>query len=71
MQASLVNNYLEAPRNIQDYSFYFVEGYMPEGSPLFGYQLLLNYQYLAPMESLFYTPPQYLGDISWINGELY
>ena len=62
LEASLVNNYLEAPRIIQDYSFYLVEGYMPEGSPLFGYQLLLNYHYLAPMESLFYTPLQYLGD---------
>ena len=62
LEASLVNNYLEAPRIIKDYSFYLVEGYMPEGRPLFGYQLLLNYHYLAPMESLFYTPLQYLGD---------
>ena len=65
LEASLANTYLEDPRIIQDYSFYLVEGYMPEGSPLFGYQLLLNYHYLAPMEpmeSLFYTPLQYLGD---------
>ena len=62
LEAYLANNYLEDPRIIQDYSFYFVEGYMPEGSPLLGYQLLLNYYYLAPMESLFYTPLQLLGD---------
>ena len=62
MEASLANNYLEDPRIIQDYSFYLVEGYMPEGSPLFGYQLLFNYYCLAPMESLFYTPLQLLGD---------
>ena len=47
---------------MQDYSFYLMEGYMPDGSPLFGYQLLFNYYYLAPMESLFYTPLQLLGD---------
>ena len=62
LEAYLANNYLENPRVIQDYSFYLVEGYMPEGSPLVGYQLLLNYYYLAPMESLFYTPLQLLGD---------
>ena len=62
LEALLANNHLEDPRIIQDYSFYLVEGYMPEGSPLFGYQLLFNYYYLSPMESLFYTPLQFLGD---------
>ena len=62
LEACLANNYLEDSRIIQDYSFYLVEGYMPEGSPLFGYQLLFNYHYIAPMESLFYTPLQFLGD---------
>ena len=56
------DSYLEDPRIIQDYLFYLVEGYMPEGSPLSGYQLLFNYYYLAPMESLLYTPLQLLGD---------
>ena len=60
--AYLANSYLEDPRIIQDYSFYLVEGYMPDGSSLFGYQLLFNYYYLAPMDSLFYTPLQLLGD---------
>ena len=62
LEAYLANSYLEDPRIIQDYSFYLVEGYMPEGSPLSGYQLLFNYYYLEPMESLFYTPLQLLGD---------
>ena len=62
LEAYLANSYLEDPRIIQNYSFYLVEGYMPEGSPLCGYQLLFNYYYLASMESLFYTPLQLLGD---------
>ena len=62
LEACLANNCLEDPRIIQDYSFYLVEGYMPEGSKLFGYQLMFNYYYLAPMESLLYTPLQLLGD---------
>ena len=62
LEAYLANSYLEDLRIIQDYSFYLVEGYMPEGSPLCGYQLLFNYYYLGPMESLFYTPLQLLGD---------
>ena len=62
LEACLANDYLEDARIIQDYSFYLVEGYMPEGSPLFGYQLLFNYYYLSPMEGLFYTPLQLLGD---------
>ena len=62
LEAYLANSYLEDPRIIQDYSFYLVEGYMPEGSPLLGYQLLFNYYYLAPMESFYYTPLQFLGD---------
>ena len=62
LEAYLANSHLEDPRIIQDYSFYLVEGYMPEGSTLIGYQLLFNYYYLAPMEHLFYTPLQLLGD---------
>ena len=62
LDAYLANSYLEDPRIIQYYSFYLVEGYMPEGSPLLGYQLLFNYYYLAPMESFYYTPLQFLGD---------
>ena len=62
LEAYLANSYLEDPRIIQNYSFYLVESYMSEGSLLLGYQLLLNYYYLAPMESLFYTPLQLLGD---------
>ena len=62
LEAYLANSYLKDPRIFKDYSFYLVEGYMPEGSPLSGYQLLFNYYYLAPMESLFYTPLQLLGD---------
>ena len=62
LEAYLANSYLENPRIIQDYSFYLVEGYMPEGSPLLGYQLLFNTYHLVPMESLFYTPLQLLGD---------
>ena len=55
LEASLANNFLEDPRILQDYSFYFVEGHMPAGSPLFGYQLLLNFYHLAPLESSFFT----------------
>ena len=62
LEAYLANNYLEDPRIIQDYSFYLVEGYMPEGSPLSGDQRWFNYYYLVPMESLFYTPLQLLSD---------
>ena len=43
LEAYLANSDLEDPRIIQDYSFYLVEGYMPGGSPLSGYQLLFNY----------------------------
>ena len=53
LEAYLANSYLEDPRIIQDYSFYLVEGYMPEGSLSSGYQLLFNYYYLTPLESLF------------------
>ena len=62
MEAHLANIYLEDRRIIQDYSIYLTEGYMPEGSSLLGYKLLLNYYHLSPMESLFYTPLQLLGD---------
>ena len=43
LEASLAIDFLEDPRIIQDYSFFLVEGYMPEGSPLFAYQLLFNF----------------------------
>ena len=62
LEAHLANDYLQDPRIIQDYSFYLVEGYLSQGRLLSGYQLLFNYYYLAPMESLYYTPLQLLGD---------
>ena len=62
LEAYLAKDYLEDTRVIQDYSFYLVEGYMPEGSSLLGYQLLFNYYHLMSMGSLFYTPLQFLGD---------
>ena len=43
LEAAIVNDFLEDPRIMQDYSFYLVEGYMPEGSPLLAYQLLFNF----------------------------
>ena len=58
----MANHFLEDHRIIQDYSFYLVEGYMPEGSPLFAYQLLFNFCLFAPIKSLFFTPIQFLGD---------
>ena len=62
LEASKANGLLDDPRIIQDYSFYLVEGYMPEGSPLLAYLLLFNFYHLALMESLFFTPIQFLGD---------
>ena len=62
LEASKANGLLQDPRIIEDYSFYLVEGYMPTGSPLQAYQLLLNFYHLAPMESLYFTPIQFLGD---------
>ena len=44
---------LTDPRILQDYSFYLVEGYMPQGSPLLSYYLVFNFHYMAPTESLF------------------
>ena len=62
LEASKANGLLQDPRIIQDYSFYLVEGYMPTGNPLQAYQLLFNFYHLAPMESLYFTPIQFLGD---------
>ena len=62
LEASKANGLLQDPRIIKDYSFYLVEGYMPTGSPLQAYELLLNFYHLAPMESLYFTPIQFLGD---------
>ena len=39
LEASRANDFLDDPRIIQDYSFYLVEGYMPDGSPCW----LINY----------------------------
>ena len=61
LEASRVNDLLDDPRIIQDYSFYLVGGYMPDGSPLLAYQLLFNFYHLAHMESLFFTPIHFLG----------
>ena len=62
LKASLAIDFLEDPRIVQKYSFYLMEGYMPEGSPLFAYQLLFNFYHLAPIERLFFTPLEFLGD---------
>ena len=62
VEASKSHDVLQDPRIIQDYSFYLVEGYMPAGSPLQAYHLLLNFYYLSPMESFYFTPIQFLGD---------
>ena len=40
LEAYLANSYFEDPRIIQDYSYYLVEGYMPDN------QLLRNYCWL-------------------------
>ena len=71
LEAFLGNNYLEDPRIIQNYSFYLVEGYMPEGSPLLGYQLLFNYHYLAPMEVYFTHLYNIWVITTWISGKLH
>ena len=62
LEASKANHLLQDPRIIQDYSFYLVEGYMPAGSPLHAHQLLFNFYHLSPMESVYFTPLQFLGD---------
>ena len=61
MEASKANDILQDPRIIQDYSFYLVEGYMPAGSSLQAYHLLFNFYHLSPMESVYFTPIQFLG----------
>ena len=62
LEASKANDLLQDPRIIQDYSVYLVEGYMPAESPLQAYHLLFNFYYLSPMESVYFTPIQFLGD---------
>ena len=62
LEASKAHDLLQDPRIIQDYSFYLVEGYMPAGSPLQAYHLLFNFYHLSPMESVYFTPIQFLGD---------
>ena len=62
LEASKAHELLQDPRIIQDYSFYLVEGYMPAGSPLQAYHLLFNFYHLSPMESVYFTPIQFLGD---------
>ena len=47
VEASKAHDVLQDPRIIQDYSFYLVEGYMPAGSPLQAYHLLLNFYHLS------------------------
>ena len=61
LEASKANDILQDPRIIQDYSFYLVEGYMPAGSSLQTYHLLFNFYHLSPMESVYFTPIQFLG----------
>ena len=62
VEASKAHDVLQIPRIIQDYSFYLVEGYMPAESPLQAYHLLFNFDHLSPMESVYFTPIQFLGD---------
>ena len=62
VEASKANDLLQDPRIIQDYSFYLVEGYMPAGSPLQAHHLLFNFYHLSPMESVYFTPIQFLED---------
>ena len=62
VEASKAHDVLQDPRIIQDYSFYLVEGYMPAGSPLQAHHLLFNFYHLSPMESVYFTPIQFLGD---------
>ena len=62
LEASKANDSLQDPRIIQDYSFYLIEGYMPAGSPLQAHLLLFNFYHLSPMESVYFTPIQFLGD---------
>ena len=62
VEASKAHDVLQDPRIIQDYSFYLVEGHMPVESPLQAYHLLFNSYHLSPMESVYFTPIQFLGD---------
>ena len=62
VEASKAHDVLQDPRIIQDYSFYLVEGYMPAESPLQAYHFLFNFYHLSPMESVYFTPIQFLGD---------
>ena len=71
LEAYLANSYLENPRIIQDYSFYLVEGYMPEGSPLCGYQLCSIIIILHLWKVCFIHLYNYWMITSWINGRLY
>ena len=61
VEASKAHDVFQDPRIIQYYSFYLVEGHMPTKSPLQAYHLLFNY-HLSPMESVYFTPIQFLGD---------
>ena len=61
VEASKVHDVLQDPRIIQDYSFYLVEGHMPAESPVQAYHLLFNFYHLSPMESVYFTPIQFLG----------
>ena len=62
VEASKAHDVLQDPRIIQDYSFYLVEGYMPAENPLQAYHFLFNFYHLSPMESVYFTPIQFLGD---------
>ena len=62
VEASKAHDVLQDPRLIQDYSFYLVEGHIPAGSSLQAYHLLFNFYHLSPMESVYFTSIQFLGD---------
>ena len=62
VEATKAHDVLQDPRIIQNYSFYLVEGHIPAESPLQAYHFLFNFYHLSPMESVYFTPIQVLGD---------
>ena len=44
---------------IREYAIFLEEGYLPDTSYMESWRFVFNMYYLAPMESLYYTPFQY------------
>ena len=65
------NDLLTDPRIIHDYSFYLVEGYIPQGSSLLPYLLLFNFQYMAPMEVYSLVLYNFWGTTNYVSGKLF